>query len=246
MGPSRSDHEPPGSGGPVGPRPVPELPGPVPGGPVTGAPVTGAPVTGAPVTGGPVPGGPVTDAPVTDAPVTGAPVTDDDRQRFGVLLDRALERGLLDPVEYQHRLGAIAAATTLEELRDLVTELPVLRTGAGVPVSGLGGGPGGGSRYGASGEAHQAWLASLGRPRYGATSGPRRSPWPVLVVVLVVLVLLVVILAVVGAHLARTHQQGLARPPFSVAVVGRPVAVAWFASTGRAERAPVPVSPSRL
>ncbi len=226
MGPSRSDHEPPGSGGAAGPRPVPELPGPVPGGPVTGGPVTG----------GPVPGG----------PVPGGPVTDDDRQRFGVLLDRALERGLLDPVEYQHRLGAIAAATTLEELRDLVTELPVLRTGAGVPVSGLGGGPGGGSRYGASGEAHQAWLASLGRPRYGATSGPRRSPWPVLVVVLVVLVLLVVILAVVGAHLARTHQQGLARPPFSVAVVGRPVAVAWFASTGRAERAPVPVSPSRL
>ncbi len=231
MGPSRSDHEPPGSGGAAGPRPVPELPGPVAGGPVTGAPVTGAPVTG-----GPVPGG---------------PVTDDDRQRFGVLLDRALERGLLDPVEYQHRLGAIAAATTLEELRDLVTELPVLRTGAGVPVSGVGGGPGGGpgggARYGASGEAHQAWLASLGRPRYGATSGPRRSPWPVLVVVLVVLVLLVVILAVVGAHLARTHQQGLAaRPSSPVAVVGRPVAVAWFASTGRAERAPVPVSPSRL
>ena len=211
MGPSRSDHEPPGSGGAAGPRPVPELPG-----------------------------------PVTGAPVTGAPVTDDDRQRFGVLLDRALERGLLDPVEYQHRLGAIAAATTLEELRDLVTELPVLRTGAGVPVSGVGGGPGGGARYGASGEAHQAWLASLGRPRYGATSGPRRSPWPVLVVVLAVLVLLVVILAVVGAHLARTHQQGLARPPFSVAVVGRPVAVAArIAPSGRAGHAPAAVSPSR-
>ncbi len=224
MGPSRSDHEPPGSGGPVGPRPVPELPGPVPGGPVPGGRVTGGPVTGGPVTGG---------------PVTGGPVTDDDRQRFGVLLDRALERGLLDPVEYQHRLGAIAAATTLEELRDLVTELPVLRTGVGVPVSGVGGGPGGGARYGASGEAHQAWLASLGRPRYGATSGPRRSPWPVLVVVLAVLVLLVVILAVVGAHLARTHQQGLARPPFSVAVVGR------IAPSGRAGHAPAAVSPSR-
>ncbi|MGC8463801.1 MAG: DUF1707 SHOCT-like domain-containing protein [Acidimicrobiales bacterium] len=170
-------------------------------------------------------------------PGAGGPVTDDDRQRFGVLLDRAFERGLLDPVEYQYRLGAIAAATSLDELRDLVTELPALRTAAGrAPGDGTGFGGG----YGAPGVEHQAWLASLGRPRYGATSGPRRSPWPVLVVVLAILALLMVVLAVVGAHLARSHPQGLARSPSPVVVVERPMVV------GRVAPSPAAVSPSRL
>jgi hypothetical protein len=52
-------------------------------------------------------------------------VTDDDRQRYGLLLDRAAERGLLDTAEYEHRLGEMASATTIDEMKSIVTELPV-------------------------------------------------------------------------------------------------------------------------
>lgn len=176
MGPApHQDGEPPA------PLPVPEL--------HPSAPAAPGATTGA---------GDVTAAPPRAGASAGVrsrsdgPVTDDDRQRFGVLLDRALERGLLDPVEYQRRLGALAVATTVEELRDLVTELPAFRSGraAGAPPK----------------RSRPGGLAALGRPRYGATATARRSPWPVLVVVLVVVAVLVVVLAVAASHLARTHR----------------------------------------
>ncbi len=142
------------------------------------------------------------------------PVTDDDRQRFGVLLDRAFDRGLLDAVEYQRRLGALAEAATVEELRDLVTELPVLH---------------GGPDRSATARPRPDGLATLGRPRYGTTATARRSPWPVLVVVL----------AVAGAHLARSHR-GSAPPPGVPA--GLPVAAP---PAGVLLEAPTALSPSR-
>ena len=57
-----------------------------------------------------------------------APVTDEDRTTFGLLLDRAAERGLLSQSEYQLRLGELAEATTRDEMRRIVTELPVFVT----------------------------------------------------------------------------------------------------------------------
>lgn len=67
-----------------------------------------------------------------DAEQTHSPVSDDVRNRYGLLLDSAAERGLLDAVEYQHRLGLLADATSEEELRILVTEFPAF---GGAPSS---------------------------------------------------------------------------------------------------------------
>ncbi len=53
-------------------------------------------------------------------------ISDEERTGYGLLLDRAAERGLLDSTEYQHRLEELAAATTVEEMNRIVTELPVL------------------------------------------------------------------------------------------------------------------------
>ena len=51
-------------------------------------------------------------------------MTDEDRNRFGILLDHASERGLLTPLEYEFRLSELAEATSMDELRRIVTELP--------------------------------------------------------------------------------------------------------------------------
>src|SRR5271165_2674616 len=56
------------------------------------------------------------------APAPG--VTDGDRNRYGVLLDHAAERGLLSPAEYQIRLAELAEASSVEQLHRIVTEIP--------------------------------------------------------------------------------------------------------------------------
>ena len=61
-------------------------------------------------------------------PAGTAPVTDEDRTTFGLLFDRAAERGLLTQSEYQLRLGELAEATSRDEMRRIVTELPVFVT----------------------------------------------------------------------------------------------------------------------
>ena len=48
--------------------------------------------------------------------------------RYGRLLDRAAERGLLDPAEYEVRLRELAEATSIDADGGIVTELPVLVT----------------------------------------------------------------------------------------------------------------------
>ncbi len=135
-------------------------------------------------------------------------VTDEDRNRYGRLLDHAAERGLLSPTEYRLRLTGVAEATSIGELQRIVTELPVFDamsapstrsaapTGGGtgaVPVPGL----------------DAALWASLtpSAPRAG-----RRSPWLVLVVVVAMLILALVALALVAAHYAHVHpgQAGVA------------------------------------
>jgi hypothetical protein len=64
----------------------------------------------------------------TPSPVeTAAPVetvTDEERTSYGVLLDRAAERGLLDSAEYEVRLRQLAEATTTAQMVAIVSELP--------------------------------------------------------------------------------------------------------------------------
>ncbi len=63
-----------------------------------------------------------------------ATVTDEDRSRYGVLLDHAAERGLLDSSEYEVRLRQLAEATTTEQMVAIVAELPALTPPVGAPV----------------------------------------------------------------------------------------------------------------
>ena len=51
-------------------------------------------------------------------------ISDDERNRYGLLLDRAAERGLLTPREYEVRLADLAAATSVDQMREIVTVLP--------------------------------------------------------------------------------------------------------------------------
>ncbi len=64
----------------------------------------------------------------TAAPV--GTVTDEERTRYGLLLDRAAERGLLDSAEYEVRLRQLAEATTTEQMVAIVAELPAFATQA--------------------------------------------------------------------------------------------------------------------
>ncbi len=130
-------------------------------------------------------------------------VTDEDRNRYGVLLDRAAERGLLGPVEYQARLVELADATTEEELRRIVTELPafadpVSATGAPRPA-------GVGTAAPDAGALDSALWANLTPTRERRSSA---NPWLLLGLLVVVLLVAMVVLALVAAHLAHTHPAG--------------------------------------
>jgi hypothetical protein len=139
---------------------------------------------------------PAPTAPAPAPPQPALPVTDEDRNRFGLLLDHAAERGLLDPHEYEVRLGELASATSVEEMQRIVTELPMLVA----PLS----------------ASSSAKRRGLGRPApsTGAWSGatPRKarsSPWLVLVVLVVVLAAALVFFAVYAGYIAHTPRSGL-------------------------------------
>jgi len=69
-------------------------------------------------------------------------ITDEVRIRYGLLLDRAAERGLLEPADYEVRLRALAGATTTEQMVDIVAELPAFTPppSRGSPAGALGAG----------------------------------------------------------------------------------------------------------
>jgi len=141
-------------------------------------------------------------------------VTDEDRNRFGVLLDHAAERGLLSPADYQVRLAELAEAGSIEELQRIVTELPAFGTTPGMsptspqpsprpsaqPSAVPGGQP--------APELDAALWASLtpATPRRG-----RGNPWLVLLVVVAILLVAMVGLALVASHIIHTHPPGAAR-----------------------------------
>ena len=138
-----------------------------------------------------VPTPPVAPPPAVET-VSG--VTDEDRNRFGILLDHAAERGLLSLPEYEVRLGELAAATSVDEMRQIVTELPVFN-----PVA-----------ANTAPRSRRSGLAA-GLGGSGTAPGGRRrvNPWVMLGVLLVVAVVLLVFFAVYAEHLVHSHGAGL-------------------------------------
>ena len=162
--------------------------------------------------------------PVPEAgPGAGPPaVTDDERNRYGSLLDAAAERGLLSATEYQARLGEVAEATSVAELQRIVTELPAF----GAPSTAEGG---------ATRSAGATRAAGVTAPTGGVPAAPdldailwsertraverreRGNQWIVLAVVLGVLLVALVALGLVAAHLTHTHGAGTS----AAAIAGR-------------------------
>lgn len=143
--------------------------------------------------------------PSSDPEAVSAPaVSDEDRNRYGRLLDRAAERGLVDAYEYEVRLRDLAEATSIEELNRIVTELPAFTTAA-TPA-------GSGPRR----------RSGTGRVRSGGsrTESTRSSPWVLLAIVVAVVAVSMVLLAIFANHLAHTHNSGLG--PVATASVSVP------------------------
>jgi Domain of unknown function (DUF1707) len=130
-----------------------------------------------------------------------AGVTDDDRQRYGLLLDRAAERGLLDTAEYQHRLGDLASATTIGQMQTIVTELPVFAT------------PGATTRRTSPRSTSRSSSRAQGR-------GSKR--WLVLALIVMVVVLAMVFLAAYSHHLVNNRNLGQSSRPVSARSVSGP------------------------
>jgi len=140
------------------------------------------------------------DPPRTDPAVparvdTGSLVTDEDRNRFGALLDRAAERGLLTPQEYESRLGELAEAESVEAMRTIVTELPIMTA----PASAF----------------RPTRSRPLGSPSVpnAPSSGPpdgrnRSSRWFLLAVVVVVMVVAMLFFAIYATHMIHGHATG--------------------------------------
>jgi hypothetical protein len=117
-------------------------------------------------------------------------VTDDDRNRFGKLLDHAAERGLLSVPEYELRLGELAAATSIDQMREIVTDLPVFTPLAATTAPR--------SRWSGPGVAGSA----LGGRR-------RRNPWVMLGLSVVVIVALLVFFLIYAEHVVHGHNPAL-------------------------------------
>jgi hypothetical protein len=137
------------------------------------------------------------------------PVSDDDRNRYGLLLDHAAERGLLSTHDYEVRLGELAAATSVDRMRQIVTELPAFTPPVAAASSNR-------SRRSSSAVAPGTVLA--------AVSGRRRtSPWVLLGMLVLVIVVLLVFFAIYTEHLVRSHNVGFPPPPVAARPVSAPL-----------------------
>ena len=122
-------------------------------------------------------------------------VSDEDRNRFGTLLDHAAERGLLSASEYEVRLGELADATTIDQMQQIVTELPLFTPPVGAAPS------------------RRSSLA-LGPkepgPGMSATVASRRRPvpWVIFGTLLLVIVAVLVFFVIYAEHLIHTHNAG--------------------------------------
>ncbi len=133
-------------------------------------------------------------------PVTA--VTDEDRNRYGLLLDRAAERGLISPYDYEARLRDLAEATSIEQMNRIVTELPAFTPTPATPA-----------RSAARRGRRPSTLSGAGVP---TTSRDRSSPWLLLVIVVAVMIVSLVVLVIFADHAVRTHNGGLP-PPMTTA-----------------------------
>jgi hypothetical protein len=130
-------------------------------------------------------------------------VTDEDRQQYGRLLDSAMERGLLTPYDYETRLSDLAEAPTLDELKRIVTELPMFGAAASASKpakpSLFGGSPVSGPSDGLP--------MTPGTTRALARSAAKSqgSRWTKLIILLIVVIALFVALSIYAEHLVHNH-----------------------------------------
>lgn len=131
-------------------------------------------------------------------------ITDKDRHVFGALLDRAAERGLLNPHEYQLRLGELANATSLEQMREIVTDFPLPST---APSAAAVKKRSKSTRGSSAGDAMLA-MQGLDPMRSRRQTKERNSPWLLLTVVLAVFVVVMVLFSIYAEHVLHTHPAG--------------------------------------
>lgn len=168
-----------------GPRPVPDLGIP---GSFGQVPAVGV---GPAIQPAPSPGVPRPDT---------APVTDEDRQAYGRLLDRAFERGLIGSYDYEVRLRELSEATSIDAMKTIVTELPVFA----VPSP-----------------AAPGRRPSLGRVSTPADGGTG-NPWTKLVVMVLVVVIAFVVLALYAEHVVHGRTNGNSGAPAAAAPAPSP------------------------
>lgn len=160
--------------------------------------------------------GPVPAAPTDPVPVDpGSEVTDDDRQAYGRLLDSAMERGLLTPYDYQTRLGDLAAASTLDEMKTIVTELPIFT--ASTPAK-----PGRPSRFTEPPDDLPLVPGSAPTRMSGMPAHRRSNRWTKLIILLIGVIVLFVALSIYAAHLANNHNNHSGAPGTGTTWVLRP------------------------
>jgi len=136
-------------------------------------------------------------------------VTDDERNRYGALLDAAAERGLLTPTEYEARLGEVAMATSVVELRRIVTELPAF--GASTESRTTDGSVPGSAAAPDRTPTAPDLDALLWAGRTQAVSRRNKgNQWLVLALVVAVLLVALVALGLVAAHVVHSHSTGAA------------------------------------
>ena len=136
---------------------------------------------------------------------TPSEVTDDDRQTYGRLLDSAMERGLLSPYDYETRLGDLAVASTIDEMKTIVTELPIFTSSTPTKARKPSLFPG--SRLSDSDDDLPLVVGSAQVRMSGVASGGRSNRWTKLIVLLIAVIVLFVALSIYAAHVANNHNK---------------------------------------
>jgi hypothetical protein len=136
---------------------------------------------------------------------TGSPpeVTDEDRQTYGRLLDSAMERGLLSAYDYETKLGDLAEASTIDEMKRIVTELPIFT--ASTPAKPKRPSLLTGSRRSGSADVLPVMPGSSHDRMSGAAATGRSNRWTKLIILLIVVIVLFVALSIYAAHLTNNR-----------------------------------------
>ena len=154
-------------------------------------------------------------APADDRPADPASeVTDEDRQAYGRLLDSAMERGLLSAYDYQTRLGDLAAASTIDEMKTIVTELPAFTASTPAKPRRL-------SRI-TEAPDDLPLVPGSAQSRMSEVASHGRSRWTKLIVLLIAVIALFVALSIYAAHVANNHNNHSGASVTRTTVVLRP------------------------